>query len=234
MMALDKNKAITQVLSDPQLDFKITNDIENLAHAMATNLTLLVGVYRAMWAKQSEFRLKPLFSAEYTFTFDYKANKASVSQGDMRIELTVEQFYMLLGKIDAAISPIHPLGTVLRLNDKMLPKSLMEQTQVSDESRGLVIVTGRKLKLIEPFSNYIVDYTVSPWPMGATVGEQPMMVSNMMVDQVVAPGFSNADEEKYADVLKTAQIVNQQLSTAFMTVEDRRDFLMTARQNAEH
>lgn len=226
MTAIDNNVVLEHVLTDDAVDFEITPAIHSLVKAMGSNRTILTSVYRSLLAREGSFKIKPLFGAEYLFTFDYAVGNVVITQSESNIDLSIEQLRLLLGKVDAATSPIYPLGSVLKLNDGMFPDHALDMAQISDESHGLVIVTGRKLQLIDPYQKYIVDYIVSIWPLGEQIGqEQPFIVSNMMIDSVVAKGYSNSDEKEVADVLHAGQLEAQQVSTAFMTAEDTDKFV---------
>lgn len=234
MTAIDNNVVLEHVLTDDAVDFEITPAIHSLVKAMGVNRAILTGAYRSLLTKQTSFKIKPLFSDEYRFTFDYEAQLVTVDQGEENRVLSIDQLRLLLGKVDAATSPIYPLGSVLKLNDAMLPDGLLDLTQLSDESHGLVTITGRKLQLIEPFNKYVVDYIATAWPLGGQVGEQPMMVSNMMIDNLVFKGFSNSDEEAFADTLHAGQIESQQISTAFMSADDRAEFMKEASSKSQN
>ncbi|WKF84415.1 DUF4176 domain-containing protein [Lacticaseibacillus pantheris] len=234
MAAIDNNVVLEHVLKDWAIDFEITPDILSLAKAMSANRAILTGAYRSMLTKQTSFKIKPLFSEEYRFNFDYEARLVKISQGETRVGLSIDQLRLLLGKVDAATSPIYSLGSIVKLNDAMLPDGLLDLAQLSDESHGLVSITGRKLQLIEPFNKYVVDYIATAWPIGGQVGEQPMMVSNMMIDSIVFKGFSNPDEEAFTDALHAAQIEAQQISTAFMSGDDQSEFMKEASSKSKN
>lgn len=71
------------------------------------------------------------------------------------------------------------------------------------------------------FEQYIVDYLGHLWPYGEIPGNDPILISNMMIKRVIAESLTNEYEEAFAfDGLRTTQVTKQQVSTAYMKPED--------------
>ena len=86
---------------------------------------------------------------------------------------------------------------------------------------AVVTLTGRKVPLVSGFDHYIVDYLGRLWPFGEIPGNDPVLISNMMIKRVIAESYRNDYEEAFSfDVLRATQVLNQQISTAYMTTED--------------
>ncbi|OJG95002.1 hypothetical protein RV18_GL003168 [Enterococcus termitis] len=59
------------------------------------------------------------------------------------------------------------------------------------------------------------------WPYGEIPGNEPILISNMMIKRVIAESLTNEHEEAFAfDGLRATQVTKQQVSTAYMKPED--------------
>ena len=69
--------------------------------------------------------------------------------------------------------------------------------------------------------HYLVDYYAYLWPLGQLGSTPPMFISNMMIKRVVHMGFQHPLEDNFAmDVLRATQLASEQISTAYMPVDD--------------
>lgn len=156
--------------------------------------------------------------------FDWVMANVSFKVGPYKKELTFDQLLRLMGLIDSVYSPVYPLGTILKLKREMLPDKWQEI--VSDQEEVLVMVTGRKQNLPGVYANYLFDYITVIWPLGALPEVEPIGVSNMMIENVVFPGYTNELEKEMEEkVLKASQLANKQVSSAFMPDEVAGEYL---------
>lgn len=211
--------------NDNSLLFEVTTDINLIGSLLGANNQLLKGVYNAFRESEKYFEHKPMVGAKLIVTFDYDKETILFDRQTNQLELTIPQFLQFLGKIDLAFSPIYSVGTIVELNEAMLPTEL--RTLFKQEDGGaLVVLSGRKVPLIEPFSHYIVDYLGHLWPYGEIPGNDPILLSNMMIKRVVSESLVTEYEKTFRfEGLRKGQAANQQLSTAFMTTEDTLNYI---------
>ena len=163
---------------------------------------------------------KPKIGAAVRVLFDYQAHQVTFQRQAMELVLTEGQFLIFMGKIDSIYTDILPVGSVVELDMDMMPHVIKDELKDSS-LKELVILTGRRIPLQSPFDRYVVDYYAYLWPIGQLPHIRPIMVSNMMIKRVVHLGLSTALDEQFTlDVLRATQLAKEQVSTAFMPVQD--------------
>lgn len=228
---MNNTDALILLLGLLKKSFDVSEEMVTLAKVLGANQKMLQGAFNALRLHEHEYTFKPLLQSEYVFNFDEDEQVVTVTFANQTVKFEFEQFLQYLGRIDAAASPIYPIGTVIQISQEFVPKELLEMTQISDESTGYVMITGRKVQLIDEFDQYVVDYLGLFWPFGNLKMSQPMMISNMMIDQVVQMGYSNTDEIQYEEMLHMTQVSEEQISTAFMTKGMQQVFIENAREH---
>ncbi|WP_339011745.1 DUF4176 domain-containing protein [Lactococcus garvieae] len=221
MASYDTKKFFEEVLAnDDSLLFDVTTDLITTGVLLGTNFPLLRGIYKAYRNLEEQFEHKPMVGAKLTVSFEQDKHRVVIDRQTSQIGLTNEQFLQYLGKIDVAFAPIYPVGTTVELDGSMLTKELAELFK-KEELGAVVTLTGRKVPLMNGFEQYIVDYLGHLWPYGEIPGNDPILISNMMIKRVIAESFTNEYEETFTfDGLRAAQVTNQQISTAYMKPED--------------
>lgn len=216
--------------TDDSLLFEVTPDILVIGSLLGANNQLLKGVYTTFRESGVFFEHKPMVGAKLLVTFDYDKETVIFDRQTNQLELTIPQFLQFLGKVDLAFSPIYSVGTIVELNEDMLPSEISSLFK-QEENGALVVLSGRKIPLIEPFNQYVVDYLGHLWPYGELPGNDPILISTMMIKRVVSESLMNEQEKAFQfNGLRKVQASNQQLSTAFMTEEDTRAYLDVVRE----
>lgn len=213
--------------NDASLLFNVTEDTRIIGNLLGMNNQLLKGVYAAFRESKESFEHKPMVGATLLVTFDYTQGTVFFDRQTSQLELTIPQFLQFLGKIDLAYSPIYSVGTIVELNEQLLLPELRELFQ-QEEGGALVVLSGRKIPLIAPFDQYVVDYLGHLWPYGEIPGTDPILISTMMIKRVVSESLMNDVEKTFQfEGLRKVQATNQQLSTAFMTADETEAFIET-------
>ncbi|WP_430597904.1 DUF4176 domain-containing protein [Enterococcus sp. AZ177] len=221
MASYDTKKFFEEVLeNDDSLLFEVTNELITTGVLLGTNFPLLKGIYKAYRNEEEQFEHKPMVGAKLTVSFDHDTQRVVLDRQTSQVELTNEQFLQYMGKIDVAFAPIYPVGTTVELDESMLTEELAELFK-KEELGAVVTLSGRKIPLMSGFEQYIVDYLGHLWPYGEIPGNDPILISNMMIKRVIAESLTNEYEEAFAfDGLRTTQVTKQQVSTAYMKPED--------------
>jgi len=207
------------LINDPSLTFEVSDFLIDFGVALGTNFPMLREVYKTLRDLDPQFLHKPMIGKETIVSFDYDNQTATLERTEKET-LTIPQFLQFLGKVDVTFAPIYPVGSVVELDESMLPDSVSGMFSNS-ELGARVTITGRKIPLISEFDQYIVDYYGRLWPFGEFPGNEPILISNMMIKRPIQEGFTDDWERKFSfDVLRATQVANQQISTAFMTTED--------------
>lgn len=208
------------LINDESLTFEITEDLILTGVLLGTNFQLLKSVYKTYRNLEQQFEHKPMVGAKLRVFFDYEEQCVTFDRQVSQVVLTIPQFLQYIGKIDVAFAPIYPVGTTVELDESMLPESVAGMF-AEGELGAIVTLTGRKVPLMSGFERYIVDYLGRLWPFGEIPGNDPILISNMMIKRVIAENYTNEFEEAFSfDVLRATQVLNQQISTAYMTTED--------------
>lgn len=220
MASYDAKKFFEGVLiNDDSLTFEITEELVLTGVLLGTNFQLLKSIYKVYRNLGTTFEHKPMVGAKLSVFFDYEKQCVTFDRQSNQFVLTIPQFLHYIGKIDMAFAPIYPVGTTVELDESMLPEAVAEMF-IEGELGAIVTLTGRKVPLMEGFDNYIVDYLGRLWPFGEIPGNDPILVSNMMIKRVITESYTNEYEEAFSfDVLRATQALNQQISTAYMTTE---------------
>lgn len=216
---VDKSKILYSIFhNDSHIDFEVTDQVLLIANFLGNHLEILRSVYKSYRILESQMTYKPKIGAEVRVNFDYQAHTVTFYRNDIELTFTESQFLIFLGKIDAIYSEILPIGSIVELDEEMLPPVIKEQLENSGIAE-LVMISGRRIPLPEPYNEHIIDYYAYIWPIGKLPSISPITVSNMMIKKVVHVGFTNALEETFAlDVLRATQLAKEQISSAFMPV----------------
>ncbi|GAK30159.1 hypothetical protein WOSG25_012560 [Weissella oryzae SG25] len=222
---IEPNKVIETVLKADEIIAPLVDDsLITLAMSLGINQAVFKDIYQVIRKRGEVFSHQVMMGPLVKADFDWVTGNVDLQVGPYRKSLIFNQLLRLMGLIDSVYSPVHPLGTVLKLNREMLPDKWQEM--VSDQEEVLVMVTGRKQDLPGVYANYLFDYITVIWPLGALPEVEPIGVSNMMIENVVSPGYTNELEKEMEEkILKASQLANQQVSSAFMPDEVAREYL---------
>lgn len=219
---VDKSKILYSIFySDPQIKFEVNDDILTLANFLGNHPQILREIYKNYRKLELKYVYKPKIGAPIFVNFDYgEFRSVTFKRQNIVLTLSEADFLIFMAKIDAVYTDILPVGSVVELDEEMLPLVIQEQLKVSGIAE-LMVIAGRKIPLQKPFDSYIVDYYSYLWPIGQMVTTPPIFVSNMMIKKVVHMGFQHPLDEKFSlDVLKATQLAAGQISTAFMPADE--------------
>lgn len=213
MEQLDQLKAVLEKQTFETLAIDQLSD--HWLRYLGRNLDVIKEAYLAYRDGEASYVHQPLFDRRQTFDFD--GPMVTVEQdGHVLMTGTGEDFVTLLASVDMVYAPIYPLGTVVALDVELFPDILQEL--FSEEPGATVMLTGRKLTLRDGFEDYVLDYTARLWPIGESLGSAQIRVSNLMIDHVIALGYTDEHWESQAvQALQAAQAAHLQRSTAFMS-----------------
>lgn len=229
---VDKNKIFYSILhNDSQIKFEVTDDILFLGNFIGSHPQILRGIYKKYRKLELEYHHKPKIGAPIDVYFDYGEDGGDRTVTFKRQRVTVkfseDDFLIFLAKVDAVYSEILPIGTVVELDEEMMPPVIKEQIKNSGIAE-LVVITGRKVPLQKPFDRYLVDYYAYLWPIGQLPVSVPITVSNMMISKVVHMGWQHPLDETFSmEVLRATQLAKEQNSTAFMPMDEGLEYFKT-------
>ena len=104
----------------------------------------------------------------------------------------------MLSIIDRVFMPILPLGTVVKLNEEQILEDDLKYLE-SIRSDLTVQIIGQKIMSGDGF---YVDYISSIWPVGLNLVSEPIIVNNVMIEEVMQKGYSNDFSQEYQDALR--------------------------------
>ena len=151
---VDKNKIFYSILhNDSQIKFEVTDDILFLGNFIGSHPQILRGIYKKYRKLELEYHHKPKIGAPIDVYFDYGEDGGDRTVTFKRQRVTVkfseDDFLIFLAKVDAVYSEILPIGTVVELDEEMMPPVIKEQIKNSGIAE-LVVITGRKAPLQKP------------------------------------------------------------------------------------
>ena len=207
--------------NDSQIPFEVTDDILAMGNFLGNHPQVLRGIYKAYRKLELGYNYNPKIGAPLTVTFDYgEVRTATFKRQTTEIVLSENDYLIFMAKVEAVYCDILPVGSVVELDKEMLPAVIRDQLEYSKMTE-MVVLAGRKISLQAPFDHYIIDYYGYLWPIGQLATTPPMFISNMMIKRVLHMGFQHPLDETFSlDVLKATQLAREQVSTAFMPVED--------------
>lgn len=219
---VDKSKILRSIFhTDDQISFEVTDDILALGNFLGNHYEVLRSLYKAYRKLELTYDYKPKIGASLSVHFDYGEDRSvTFERQSLKVKLSEADFLIFMAKVDAIYGEILPVGSVVELDETMLPYVIQEQVKNSGIAE-LVVLVGRKISLQEPFDRYIIDYYGYLWPIGQLATTPPITISNMMIKRVVHKGFEHPLDETFSmDVLRATQLARQQISTSFMPVEE--------------
>lgn len=207
------------------------NELIEIGNFLGSNNQLFREIYLAYRSMESQFETKPKIGAKITIVFFWEEKMVSIERLSVKLKFEQNTFLKFLGFIDSIYAEILPLGTVVELDTSMMSQE--DQNFFMEEKvDNRVVLTGRKIPLKEEFGNYIVDYLARFWTIGEIPFQQPILVSNMMIKRIIYKGFLTDEESEFTlNVLRTSQVVQQQISTAFMTTNDSINYYERFKEN---
>jgi hypothetical protein len=213
---IEPNQIIETVLkADEIISPLVDDDLITMAMSLGINQVVFGELYQVIRDRGTEISHQVMMGPLVEATFDWTDNVASLQVGPYKKELKFEQLLKFMGLIDAVYAPVYPLGTILKIKQGMLPEQW--QTMFSNQDELLVMVVGRKQELQNDFADYLFDYITVLWPLGVLPNVEPISISNLMIDRVIALGHTDELEKEMAEkVLKASQLANKQISSAFM------------------
>lgn len=196
--------------------FVLDATLRDVIVALGHNLPLMRKVYKGTVNHEHEVAHTPVFGSPMTFSFDYVNEVAEITRGEWHKQFSLTDWLHLLGLIDAVYAPIYPIGTILVLDKILMPPLLAKAVAASGDDLQ-VVITGRKIPLINEFSSYLADYIVRIWPFGEIPNSGYIVITNMMIQQVVQMGpVNDLDKEFTEQVLRTDQLLDGKISIAYI------------------
>lgn len=216
---------IKQVLARQEFEsLELTDDVYAFAEYLGNDRTLLRQIFIAYRSETKTYTHQDMFNDDLEVVFDRDAKEVKANKGSQwQLKFNEDDFLTLLASIDMVYSPIYPIGTVVELDIEMFPEFLQEMFK--EEPGPKVMLTGRKLGLRPGYESYTLDYTARLWPLGEVYGSTQIRVSNMMIKNLISPGYSDGKwENQLVDALRKKQTVLLQRSSAFMTPQEALDY----------
>ncbi|MBM7643132.1 DUF4176 domain-containing protein [Streptococcus loxodontisalivarius] len=211
--------------------FEVSEDLVRFIRKYGYMAGIFNEAYQVFVSGGSHYHYKSFLDRELHCLFAQSPDEVIVSGDDYSFTCSRSDFMTLVALIDMVYTPIYPLGTVVELDvDKMPPifkKSL-------DDTKLMVMLTGRKLQLREGYQQYILDYVGRLWPHGEQLGSAQFRVSNLMIKKVVFEGYRDDREEERAEFLRARQIAKRQRSTAFMSPKEAAAYYQIGFKRKEH
>ena len=174
--------------TEDYLGFELTDLIEQVAKSMIYRPSLWQEVVESLSDGKTAYYHKPTIGASLSFEWDQK--EIRFTRLDESGKLALSDFLRLLVLIDKIYGEFLPLGSVVQIKKDKLPSlNLPEDTLIH------VLITGQRVCVDNRF---YLDYTGCFWPNGLTDGQEPLVLSQDMIESVLFRGFEpNSVETAY-------------------------------------
>lgn len=213
---MDKSELLKKYISSKYLGFPISTELFSTALIIGTQLQLFREICLGIYNKNDKFEYKPAIGADIKFTVDYEKSEIEIERLQKKECINLINFCKLLSLLDSICMPIYPLGSVVELDEALLPKEVIEVLEKS-EFGFLVTLQGRKIPVEQ--TNIIIDYIGTIWPLGLLPRIEPILIHNFMIKRLVYSGLSNETEKKYTSYLRNQQLRMNQQSGLFKNLE---------------
>ena len=134
------------------------------------------------------------------------------------LTFTEAAFVAYLNLIHLCFGDIHPVGTVVELDESRLSAEIAAGF-VSDDEVRYVVLTGRKVSLPGAYTDYVVDYIGRMWPEGEGSKVAPLLISNLMIKRIIHQGLVLDDKEATDLTLREQLVTGMRQSLAFASEE---------------
>ena len=170
--------------------------------------------------KKDDYHYQPLIGAPLLFAFDYNSERVMIQRFDETAQLTVSEFNRFLALVDLAFGVIYPLGTIVELDEELLPQEFV-QVFKAEGMDFYVVISGRRVRLE---NEAYIDYIGHLCPYGVRFDTEPLFISSVFVKRVISEGYTDASDQHYCDTeLREAYLRNGIYSSIYQEVshEDR-------------
>ncbi|MBC9722786.1 MAG: DUF4176 domain-containing protein [Lactobacillus sp.] len=213
---MDKNELLKKYITSEYLGFSVSNELFSTIITLGTQVQLFRKICLNLLEKRDKIEHKPVIGANITFSIDYVNNEIEIDRLQRKDVISLSDFCKVLALIDSIYTPIYPLGSVVELDESLLPSEI-KQLFENSELGFLVTLHARKVAIEK--TNLIIDYVGTIWPLGMLPEVEPIIINNLMIKRIVSSGLSNEYEEKYVSFLRRKQLLQQQQSYIFSNLE---------------
>lgn len=204
MTELELWKLANLELDDDSLLNKICLDI-------ATDMEQLNKIIDGILQKDSFFEYTPLFGTGLKVSYHWDKKQVVLERLEQSTSLEMITWFELLAKIDLVFSNVLPIGSVIEVDGEKTTPELREIFESQEDGIGFYLQIIARKVAIENSDNY-VDYLATIWPIGMQPLVQPIFISNYLIKSVIAKGYTNEFEKKYAKGMKLNMLLKKRHS----------------------
>jgi len=178
----------TQYFTESYLGFHPTSLVDQIAKSIIYRSDLFRVLNDCLYQSKISYHYAPTIGAAIDFQFEEQivtVTRLGETQCFSRAE-----FVRLLVLIDKIYTEILPLGTVVQISKDKLPKDIL--SMFDDELLIHVMITGQRICIENKF---YLDYTGYFWPNGLIPNQDPVVISENMIEKVLFRGLENNEIE---------------------------------------
>ncbi len=204
MTELELWKLAVPELDDDGLLNKICLDI-------ATDMDQHNKIIDGILQKDSLFEYTPLFGTGLKVNYQWDKKQVVLERLGQSVSLEMTAWFELLAKIDLVFSDVLPIGSVIEVDGEKTTPELREIFESQEDGIGFYLQIVARKVAVETSDNY-VDYLATVWPVGMQPLVQPIFISNYLIKSVIAKGYTNEFEKKYAKGTKLNMLLKKRHS----------------------
>lgn len=193
------------------LDLEDNDFINKICLDIATDMVQLNKIIDGILQKDSLFEYTPLFGTSLKVSYHWDKKQVVLERSKQSVSLEMRTWFELLAKIDLVFSEVLPIGSVIEVDGEKTTPELREIFESQEDGVGFYLQIVARKVAIENSDNY-VDYLATIWPIGMQPLVQPIFISNYLIKNVIAKGYTNEFEKKYAKGTKLNMLLKKKHS----------------------
>ncbi|EHG11778.1 DUF4176 domain-containing protein [Streptococcus intermedius] len=172
-----------QYFTEEYLGFELTPLLGQIAATVGYKSQLFKELIYCLADKRENYHYSPTIGANLDFQFT--AQTVTLTRLDESQILSKKDFLRLLVLIDKVYGEILPLGSVIQLDkSRLLDKSMLP----TEDTLIYAMITGQRVCINHQF---YLDYTGLFWPNGLMEKQEPLAISNIMIETVLFRGLED-------------------------------------------
>lgn len=201
-----------------------SSELQSIGLELGSDEITFKQLYIAYLKGEKSYENNPFFGAKIMVTFEPKKNEVTIKQLSTILSFSETTFVNYLNLIHLCFSKIHPVGTVVELDELLLTEDIAPGFSAIDDAQ-YVVLTGRKINLPGTYNDYVVDYIGRMWPHGEGSQVAPLLISNMMIKRIIHHGFIEERDEANDLTLREQLLTGMKQSLTFVRQPNQTDII---------
>jgi len=230
---MEKHELFRNALEEQQaFENYDASDLLTIGVRIGSNEVVFKQLYKAYMNGDSTYEYNPRRGAKIEVSFNLKNDEVIIEQLTKEFKFTEELFLSYLNLASLCYSAIHPMGSVIELDEEMLDDEF-KKAFVKEGEPLLAMITGCRVSLPDELEEYIADYVGRIWPYGEGE-ERSFFISTLMVKRVVHGGYIDEESDESLMMSKLEELIlDQKKLMTFLTSKEEEMLAVEVMKNME-